>query len=139
MGKQIVIRCIIILAILSPSGIRAETQLGTEQQFHDLFITAGYSTAFGAALGAAFLGLMDDPAGNLRFIAIGASLGFIGGSLLGTYMIFSPVIITGGEQDPLGKDSVFSEIQGPAIKISPVLGQDSRLLGMHASFKLLSF
>jgi len=65
----------------------------TEERFHDLFITAGYSTVFGAALGTACLGLTENHAENLKFVAIGASLGFIGGSILGTYMIFSPMLV----------------------------------------------
>ena len=68
-------------------------KFSAEQGFQDLFITAGYSTAFGAALGAAVIGLKgEDPLGKLHYIAIGASTGFIAGSLLGTYIIFSPAI-----------------------------------------------
>ncbi len=71
------------------TGARAQ---GTEERFQDLFITAGYCAAFGAALGTAFLAFKDDPSANLQYIAMGASLGFIGGSVLGTYIIFSPVV-----------------------------------------------
>ena len=70
----------------------AFAQGSTEERFHDLFVTAGYSTAFGAALGTAFLAFKEDPTANLQFVAIGASLGFIGGSILGSYVIFSPMI-----------------------------------------------
>lgn len=63
----------------------------TEERFHDLFTTAGYATAFGAALGAAVLSFQKQPEIHLRYVAIGASMGFIGGSVLGTYIIFSPV------------------------------------------------
>ncbi|MBP9709300.1 MAG: hypothetical protein KBD78_16820 [Oligoflexales bacterium] len=65
----------------------------TDERFQDLFVTAGYSTAFGAALGAAFLAFTDEPASQLRYVAMGASLGFIGGSILGTYIIFSPMFV----------------------------------------------
>lgn len=68
----------------------------TEERFHDLFVTAGYCTAFGAALGTAFLAFKEDPSQNLRFVAIGASLGFIGGSILGSYVIFSPMVQENG-------------------------------------------
>src|SRR4051794_24531918 len=64
----------------------------TEERFQDLFVTAGYTTAFGAALGTAFLAFTADPAANLRYVAVGASLGFIGGSALGSYIIFSPML-----------------------------------------------
>jgi len=65
----------------------------TEEKFQDIFITAGYATAFGAALGAALLGFERNPEQNLRYIAVGASLGFIGGSALGTYMVLSPSFV----------------------------------------------
>ena len=73
---------------LSPRHAQAQS---TEQQFHDLFVTAGYASAFGAALGAAALSFKSQPERHLRYVAIGASLGFIGGSFLGTYIIFSPI------------------------------------------------
>ena len=69
----------------------------TEERFQDLFVTAGYGTAFGAAFGAALLSFQAKPQDNLRFIAIGASVGFIGGSLLGTYVIFSPTLVSSTE------------------------------------------
>lgn len=62
----------------------------TEERFQDLFVTAGYGAAFGAAFGAALLSFQPKPDQNLRYVAIGASVGFIGGSILGTYMIVSP-------------------------------------------------
>lgn len=63
-----------------------------EEKFQDVFITAAYATGFGAALGTALLSFQDDPTAHLRYIFVGASLGFIGGTLLGTYIVFSPVI-----------------------------------------------
>ena len=72
------------------------TQMGTEERFQDLFVTAGYCTAFGAALGTAFLAFTSNPAENLRFVAVGASLGFIGGSALGSYVILSPLLASDG-------------------------------------------
>jgi hypothetical protein len=69
---------------------RLSNAQSTEDQFKDLFITAGYATAFGAALGAATLSFKSNPESHLRFIAVGASLGFFGGSVLGTYVAFSP-------------------------------------------------
>lgn len=63
-----------------------------EERFQDLFVTAGYSTAFGAALGAALLAFTPEPSRQLRYIAMGASLGFIGGSIMGTYIIFTPML-----------------------------------------------
>lgn len=82
----------VALALYFASSI-AKAQ-STEERFQDLFVTAGYSTAFGAALGAAFLSFTSNPAQNVKYVAVGASAGFIGGSILGSYLIFSPVFIT---------------------------------------------
>ena len=79
-----------------------ETKISTEDQFHELFITAGYSTAFGAALGAAVLGLQSDPSGKLGYIAVGASLGFIVGSFLGSYIVLAPSFSETVEPGPRG-------------------------------------
>lgn len=68
--------------------------VSTEERFQDLFVTAGYGTAFGAAFGAALLSFTAKPQENLRFIALGASVGFIGGSLLGSYVVFTPAFVS---------------------------------------------
>ncbi len=79
-----------LLTTFAPQA-KAQTQ---EERFQDLFVTAGYAAAFGAALGTAvlFLNPNVDPAANLRYIAMGASMGFIGGSIMGGYIIFSPML-----------------------------------------------
>ena len=79
----------------------ANADVSTEERFQDLFVTAGYSAAFGAALGAAFLAFEPNPSEKLQYISIGASLGFIGGSVAGTYIIFQPMFgdKSNGEQD----------------------------------------
>jgi hypothetical protein len=64
----------------------------TEERFQDVFITAGYATAFGAALGAASLSFYEHPEEHMKDVAVGASLGFIGGTLLGTYVVLTPVL-----------------------------------------------
>ena len=91
MLKRLIPILIINFALLANS--RQAAAQATDERFQDLFVTAGYSTAFGAALGAAFLAFTDEPASQLRYVAMGASLGFIGGSILGTYIIFSPMFV----------------------------------------------
>lgn len=86
------------------AGSKSASAQSTEDRFHDVFITAGYSTAFGAALGAALLSFSPDPASQLRYVAIGASLGFIGGSILGAYTVFSPLLAATDE--PVGNTLV---------------------------------
>lgn len=85
--------CLVLAgAIFLGLGSSRATAQSTEERFQDLFVTAGYATAFGAALGAAMLSFVSDPASELRYVAYGASLGFIGGSVMGTYVIFSPML-----------------------------------------------
>ncbi|MBC7533555.1 MAG: hypothetical protein H7318_18440 [Oligoflexus sp.] len=88
----------------------------TEERFQDLFVTAGYGAAFGAAFGAALLSFQPKPDKNLKFVAIGASVGFIAGSLMGTYMIFSPV--AGTFED--AQTYAFNDADKAPLRISPV-------------------
>ena len=93
---------LMLIAILACgwSPPKAQAQMtNTEEKFQDLFVTAGYGTAFGAAFGAALLSFQAKPEQNLRFIAVGASIGFIGGSLLGSYIAFSPVFVGSTQAD----------------------------------------
>lgn len=90
---------ILALMILASSPTFAVQTFSTQERFQDLFITAGYGTAFGAAMGAALLSFQDQPDQSLRYVAVGASLGFIGGSLLGSYIVFSPVFQVTKERD----------------------------------------
>lgn len=78
------------LASLVLAATPAQSQ-SSEERFQDLFSTAGYACAFGATLGVAALAFQPEPEKHLKFVAIGASLGFIGGSLLGSYVVFSPI------------------------------------------------
>lgn len=74
----------------SPTA-QAQQVISVEERFQDVFLTAGYCTAFGAAFGTALLAWTTNPSENLNYIAIGASLGFIGGSALGTYVVLQPM------------------------------------------------
>ena len=111
----------------------------TEEQFHDLFITAGYSTAYGAALGAAFIALTENPSEKLSYIYVGASLGFIGGSLLGTYFIFSPMLTDGTTQTEntlLGTNqySQHNLVIRPTYNI-----KNNKVVGIESAFTLARF
>ncbi len=87
----------LVASFLVPKAASAQS---TEEKFQDLFVTAGYCTAFGAALGAATLAFAKYPTEELRNVAMGASLGFLGGSVLGSYIIFAPAF--GSVNDPAG-------------------------------------
>jgi hypothetical protein len=123
-------------------NLPAEQRFTTEQQFHDLFVTAGYSTAFGAALGAAFAGLSDKPGNKFRYIAKGASLGFITGSLFGTYLSFTPTFVDNGF-DPKEAQLVGGEQNADtpySVVISPVYNTEKHKLSfLSANLVLLRF
>jgi hypothetical protein len=80
---------ILICANATPS--KADTEL--EGKFQDVFVTAGYSAAAGAAIGAALLTFQDEPTRHLKFISVGASLGFLGGTFAGSWLAIAPAFV----------------------------------------------
>lgn len=121
--------CLLALALSVPAS-RAQAQ-STEERFQDLFVTAGYATAFGAALGAAMLSFVPDPASELRYVAIGASLGFIGGSVMGTYVIFSPML----SMDEGGRDGIHPENSGYQLASAETPGRPGLVIRPEVSAK----
>jgi len=117
--------------------VRAQ-MVSTEERFQDLFVTAGYGTAFWAAFGAALLSFQPKPDQNLRFIAIGASVGFIGGSLLGSYVIFSPVFTS---QTSDKQKNTLMTADKPGIRIIPDLDPNRgfRLTSLEGQWTMLRF
>jgi hypothetical protein len=77
---------------------RADSEL--EGKFQDMFVTAGYSAAAGAAIGAALLTFQDEPTKNLKFVSIGASLGFLSGTALGSWMVLAPIFVENTSPTP---------------------------------------
>lgn len=61
------------------------TSVSTANQFNEVFITAGYSAAFGAATAAALLVFFPNPEQNLKFVLGGGAAGFVAGGLYGFY------------------------------------------------------
>lgn len=120
------------------SAPKAQAQ-SSEERFQDLFITAGYCTAFGAALGTAFLAFTDDPSANLRFVAMGASLGFLGGSVLGSYIIFSPGFAD--NSTPAGGSLIASQaLPDHGLVLRPVFNRDThKLASVEAGATLFKF
>ncbi|MEY3902860.1 MAG: hypothetical protein RL189_2166 [Pseudomonadota bacterium] len=75
------------VALIPATATQANAQgiINTEQ-YQDLFINAGYSALFGAALGTAVLPFLpSNSVSNLRVIAGGASIGFVAGSVMALY------------------------------------------------------
>ena len=102
-----------------------------EELFQDVFVTAGYCTAFGAALGVAVVALHENPTDNLRYIAVGASLGFIGGSLLGTYVVFSPGLVD-ASQSPLDVASAPIPSREKSLVVALAMGE-RKMPGIRAA------
>jgi hypothetical protein len=116
-----------VLAWSTASSPARAQMVSTEERFQDLFVTAGYGTAFGAAFGAALLSFQAKPDQNLRFVAIGASVGFISGSLIGSYVIFSPVF-TDAQDSQATSPSLWAQEQ-----------KMPRLSGLQAEWTVLRF
>ncbi len=115
---QFITKFILFLSIFS-SSLSYSQSVTTEQRFQDLFVTAGYGTAFGAAMGAAVLSFQKQPEENLRYVAIGASIGFITGSLFGSYIVFSPVF-----QHKQALLEAPSTAIGSKFSVSPILSSN---------------
>ena len=128
------------LALLSSLFTRPGYSQSTEERFQDLFITAGYATAFGAALGAAALSFKENPEDHLRFVAVGASLGFIGGSALGSWIIFSPMFTANARSTA---PDLWATAPAPGhLRLSPLLGTGAgglELKQIQGSMTLLEF
>jgi hypothetical protein len=120
-------------------GSSAAHGQSTEEKFQDLFTTAGYAGAFGAALGASALAFKTHPENHLRYIAVGASLGFIGGTAIGSYIIFSPTVFA-DDQGP-GSQDLFAGHQDQTGKtrwlVSPSFNAKSKeFAGFATGFAL---
>ena len=130
MFRSAMLRFVICIGAIS-TNTQAQS---TEEKFQDVFITAGYATAFGAALGAASLSFFDNPQDHLQFIAIGASLGFITGSALGSYVVLAPMAST----EAPGSTNL-AGVEAPVL-LRPVFStQNSRLLQVEGMIQLASF
>ena len=126
--------CLVAFAMFS-APVQAQH---TEERFQDLFITAGYATAFGAALGAAILSFQPQPERHLRYVAMGASLGFISGSVIGSYIIFSPALAASDEAPRNTLLIDHSEIKG--IVVRPVINtRKGTLIGLESAMTLVEF
>jgi hypothetical protein len=139
MIKRALFVVMVTLALVGAPAQQAQAQASTEERFQDLFITAGYCTAFGAALGTAFLAFTGDPSAHLRYVAMGASLGFLGGSIMGSYIIFSPGFAD--NSTPAGGSLAYSQsLPEHGLVVRPVYNRETqRFASVEAGATLFSF
>ena len=100
----------LVFFLLSSYQARSLESQISAQKFEQVFTTAGYSTALGAAMGTAILGLSKNPRKHLNYIVLGASVGFISGSLLGGYFAFAPKFQDLNTQSSPKNSRTFSEL-----------------------------
>ena len=131
--------CALVYLLAEATLTNAQTKFATEQHFHELFVTAGYSTAFGAALGAAALGLTDNPGEKLQYIATGASLGFIMGSVVGTYVILAPTVSYGSSYSHNNSFGSLSDQDQPVVVAPQINLTKVSLDGIRLSWRLSEF
>lgn len=132
-------KTLLILAMLMKFGISSPANAqSSDERFHDLFVTTGYTTALGAALGAAALTFKTHPENHLRFVAVGASLGFIGGTAVGSYMIFSPVVWNDNSQKP--ESLALVDIPAHKIVVRPYFSaQTHQINALEAAWNVVRF
>lgn len=96
-------RKIAFCVIASFGGIKsagtAHAGVDTDEKFETVFTSAGYSTALGAGIGAALLAFTANPKEKFHYITTGASVGFLGGTALGGYLVL--VVDSGHGRDRL--------------------------------------
>lgn len=126
-----------LTALSLPSIARAQSSL--ETGFQDMFVTAGYSAAAGAAIGAAALAFQDNPSRNLKFISIGASVGFVGGLLFGGWVALSPALAAGPSRpDPLLPYQLYTN--SPTAVVRPwIHSETGSIVGIEAGTVLARF
>ena len=84
---------LIIFFFLSlPTTAMAKVEVDP-RKMHDLLVIASYSTALGAAVGAAMLAFTEKPSKNFSYLYRGAAIGFLSGAVIGSYVVFSPLLL----------------------------------------------
>lgn len=134
-----------VFALASPLVAQAQNTLQPEEGFREVFVTAGYSAAFGAAIGAALLPFFPNPSlSSLRYVAGGASLGFIAGSAFAFYNLAGsgPANVYPAQepQDDFGADESFdaySQRTEPLPSGSLVVGRGDSLGVSFPAFALV--
>jgi len=124
---------------VGPKTSQAAT-MTLEQKYQDVFVSAGYATALGAAVGAALLAFKEDPSEHLRYVAIGASVGFFAGTTFGTYLAVAPAFSSHDKTGSKYIDYAGTGLQERQLLVQPVIDQDTwTLSGAQAGMVLAKF
>lgn len=115
--------------------LKAESEL--ESKFQDMFVTAGYSAAAGAAIGAALITFKDEPTKHLNFISMGASIGFLSGATIGGWLMIAPVFVENSA--PISNRLAVNQ-SANAVVVRPWINVTSKqLIGLEAGAVLANF
>ena len=138
MRNVLLIRSVLLsIGLMCAVSGRAES---SDERFRSLLVTTGYSTLIGTMFGAAILPFTDRPMDNLRYIAQGAAIGFLGGALIGSVLIFSPLFI---EDDPVFSNSYLDRVpepRGARVTLSPLISyKDWRVRGIASRWTIYRF
>lgn len=130
-----------LITVLGHSHSAAAASMTLEQKYQDVFVSAGYSTALGAAVGGALLAFKEEPSEHLRYIAIGASIGFFAGTAFGTYMVVAPSFAASGDTDvEPSLNYAASGAKERQLVVEPIINSKSwTLSGLQAGMVLVDF
>ena len=140
--QKLVVMVLTLTATLAfiKSETAAASPMTLEHKYQEVFVSAGYATALGAAVGAALLSFKDDPSNNLRYVAIGASVGFFAGTAFGTYLVVAPSFAM-KDNDQLGpaEFKATDAKQYQLVVQPPVSTQSWKIKGVETGMVLARF
>jgi drug/metabolite transporter (DMT)-like permease len=140
MKTIISISCIVLTNLFALSSKASAVSMTLEQKYQDVFVSAGYATALGAAIGAAMLSFKDEPTQHLRYVAVGASVGLFAGTLFGTYMVVSPSFALEEDSTPAKNTLALDGIKEHQLVVQPSFSSKSLdLNGIEAGMVLAKF
>lgn len=136
MTKLLRTLALITVVVIGPFATGAAAQMRLEEGFQDMFVTAGYSAAAGATIGAAVLSFQDNPGKHLKFISIGASIGLLSGTLFGGWIAVVPLLVDSTKHGVIPELAVNT----PGFVVRPHINSDTfSLNGIEAGAVLARF
>lgn len=139
---RIIAMALTLLSTVAPfqSQTASASALTLEHKYQEVFVSAGYATALGAAVGAALLSFKEDPSDNLRYVAIGASIGFFAGTVFGTYLVVAPSFALHDEQMVGPTELNVAEVKEYQLIVQPTVSTTSwKIRGIETGMVLARF